>query len=446
MVMRAAVGGGLGLFLVLAPAAWGGTLRFVVDDPDGLAARTRVPLMATFLPLERGVPMRLVDKEHNAALVFQQAELPSEPKYPRESSAISSDTLGAPGRSPQVRGCWVMPTGAKGRWVLEPEPAANRSEPKYPRESPTISSDTLPLVQLSVEAAADKSHADILEGGKLVLRYHIANAPLPEGVPARYACGDYIHPLCGPDGEVLTEAHPKDHPHHRGVMWTWPVLKWKGRACNPWVGQGCWTRPEGVLSTAGGPLFAEIRVHQTWKWDDKEPVAREIVTIRAFKQDARCRFVDIELRLTALADDLTISGQPPEGYGGFGLRMARHKNQKMVTYTGTEEEKRGTVTSRQARSWGDYSDTFPGGKDRAGVAIFEGLSNPLYPNAWLKYPGLDFIMPAFPGPRDFALPKGQAIELRHRLWIHPGAGDDKALADQWAAYANPPKVSVAAGE
>jgi len=289
--------------------------------------------------------------------------------------------------------------------------------------------------RLRVTVAPDKKFVDIHEGDKLVLRYWFGTAPLPKGIPARYACGGYIHPLCGPDGEALTEAHPKDHPHHRGVMWTWPVLRWGKRTTDPWAVSGTWTRPEKLLATEAGPDVARIAATSLWKWGDKEPVMRETTDIRAHRAQGRSRIVDITLTFEALVDDLAVGGRPGRGYGGFGLRMAPRKNQKITLFTDPKD-------AQPRRSWIEYSDTFAGrepvagnGRARVGVAIFEHPSNPLYPNALHKYPGLNYVMPAFPGPREYPLPKGKTLTLRHRLWIHPGHADEKALDQQWKAYA-----------
>ncbi len=282
--------------------------------------------------------------------------------------------------------------------------------------------------EMKVTVSDDKSHVDIREGDKLVLRYWFGTAPLPEGVPARYACGGYIHPLCGPDGETLTEAHAKDHPHHRGVMWTWPILRWKDKVTDPWAVSGTWTRPEKLQATEAGLTGALIAATSVWKWADKEPVLREDLTIRAYPLQGRSRIVDIDLTFEALVDELALGGRPGGGYGGFGVRMAPRKDQKIMLFTDP-------AGKEPRRSWIEYSDTFAGGTGRVGVAIFEHPSNPLYPNILQQYPGLNYVMPAFPGPREFPLAKGKTLTLRHRLWIHPDHADEKALTEQWAAYA-----------
>ncbi len=440
----------LAIVLAILPGlACAGTLKFTVDDADGALGRTGAPhrLDATSNDLpDAGV---IADSASGQAVPCQ---------VDRHSFGWHLVQPGATAKEESSTRTlwWLMPPGPAGKRAFEFRPAANDGE----------------KTTLHVAVSGDKSHVDILEGDKLVLRYHYGNAPLPEGVPDRYACGDYIHPLCGPDGEVLTDAHPKDHPHHRGVMWTWPVTKWNGQKANPWVCAGCWTRPEALSDPEVGAVFAQFRARQLWKWGDKEPVVRQEVTIRAYRQVNRCRTIDIGLRLTALVDGLTISGEPPEGYGGFGLRMAPHRDQQIQVFSETNEAKNASARSwtcamhtevnsptpgrcpicymtlvpthvaKVSRSWGDYSDTFAGGTGRAGVTLLEHVTNPLYPNAWRKYPNLNFFMPTYPGPRDVPLPKDQAVELHHRLWIHAGDADAAMLADQCAAYAKPPAAVI----
>jgi len=409
----------LGVLAILPSLAYAGTLKFTVDDADGALGRTGAPqrLDATSGDLP-GVGV-LIDVASGQAV-------PCQVDRHTLTWHLAQPAATAKEESTARTLWWLMPPGPAGKRAFEFRPAGNDGE----------------KTTLHVAVSDDKSHVDILDGDKLVLRYHYGNAPLPEGVPARYACGDYIHPLCGPDGETLTDAHPKDHPHHRGVMWTWPVTKWNGQRTNPWVCQGCWTRPEALSDPEVGPVFAQFRARQLWKWGDKEPVVRQEVTIRAYRQVNRCRTIDIGLRLTALVDGLTISGEPPEGYGGFGLRMARAKDQKIVVFSETNKRERAGNVVNESRSWGDYSDTFAGGTGRTGVTLLEHVTNPGYPNAWRKYPNLSFLMPTYPGPRDVPLPKDQPVELHHRLWIHAGDADNAMLADQCAAYAAPPVKDI----
>ncbi|MCR4412278.1 MAG: PmoA family protein [Thermoguttaceae bacterium] len=299
-----------------------------------------------------------------------------------------------------------------------------------PGDDPKAGTPAAPRMRFSL---ARGDYYDFTELDRPVLRYNHATVPVPQGIDPRYARGDYIHPLYGLDGEVLSDDYPKDHPHHRGVGWSWPVTRWKNEVRDIWAVSGVWSRPVARRHVAFGEVLAALEVENVWKWGDQDAIVREQVAIHAFRQGPAGRFVDIEVRLTGLADGVAIGGRPHAGYGGFGLRGAP-ANQRTIT---AHVDPKG---ADPRRSWLDYSGVFAGAKGPGGVAIFEHPGNPGYPSDLHQYPDCNYVMPAFPGQREVPLPKGQTLVLRHRLWIHAGVPEEKTLAEVWAAYARPPKV------
>lgn len=288
---------------------------------------------------------------------------------------------------------------------------------------------------MAVTSDSAKTSYLITENDRPVLRYNFGTVPPPEGTKPIYARGDYISPLFGPSGEVLTEDYPKDHPHHRGIWWSWPVTRWKDEVRDIWAVVGVWSRPVAIRRAEGGPAFALLEAENVWKWEDRAAIVKEEVLIRAHKQETLGRFIDVEIRLTGLADGVAIGGRPKGGYGGFALRAAPTKDQQIVRHVDPPEAK-------PRRSWLDYSGVFSDGKQAVGVTIFEHPANPGYPSELQAYAGINCVMPAFPGDREVPIPKGQTLTLKHRLWIHPGRADEKKLADVWSAYAHPPKVTL----
>jgi len=276
---------------------------------------------------------------------------------------------------------------------------------------------------------------DVAESGRPVLQYNHGKVAAPAGVPARYARGDYISRLYGPDGELLTEDFPHDHAHHRAVGWSWPVTRFGDEVRDIWAVVGVWARPVKMQRVESGPVVAVIEAESVWKWGDTTPIVQEEVVIRAYRAVKQCRFVDVEVRLKALADRVAIGGRPHGGYGGFGVRAAPVQQQKITAHVDPAD-------SQPRRCWLDYSGLFNGGKGTAGLTIFEHVTNPGYPNELKQYPPINYVMPAFPGDREVPLGKDKWLVLKHRLWIHPGGADAQKLADVWAAYANPPKVTV----
>ncbi|MEX2594151.1 MAG: DUF6807 family protein [Anditalea sp.] len=55
----------------------------------------------------------------------------------------------------------------------------------------------------------------------------------------QYPRANYVHPLYGLNGEVLTEDFPEDHLHHHGIFWSWHQLYAEGkRVGDPWISEG----------------------------------------------------------------------------------------------------------------------------------------------------------------------------------------------------------------
>lgn len=313
-------------------------------------------------------------------------------------------------------------------WLLPPAAARERTF-----RLSVVTGDAPPA--LAIAAVEAGKAFDITEGGLPVLRYNHGTVPVPAGIATNYARGDYIMPLFGPSGEILTDDYPKDHPHHRGVGWSWPVTRWGDEVRDIWAVQGVWARPVAMRRVVAGPVFALLDAENVWKWGDTTPIVREEVVIRAFRHSIGGRLVDVEVSLTALVDGVAIGGRPHGGYGGFGLR-ARPAQQRVITRHTDPPE------ASLRRSWLDYSGVFSGGKGPAGLALFESTANQFYPNALLEYPDLNYVMPAFPGEREIPLSRGKTLMLKHRLWIHAGLAAEAELAAVWAGYAHPPTATL----
>jgi hypothetical protein len=396
-------------------AAAAGEVIIHALDPDGEAGRVGAPVSLqvdlTSLFGQEAEPehLRLVEFTP-AATRTRPVAVQFEPDAPR---------------SPRGTLWWLMPAGSKG---------------VHPYRL-TVADEAAPAA-FAVEVDQDRQRLEIQEGNRPVLVYNHGTVPVPEGTRPHfaagesYARGDYIHPLYGPDGEPLSDDYPPDHPHHRGLWWSWPVTRYRDQVADIWAVVGVWSRPVAVRRAQAGPVFAAIEAENVWKFGrEEQPIVREEVLIRAFRQTERRRFVDVELRLTALADDVAIGGRPKAGYGGFALRAAPCQDRQITLHADPEG-----ATPR--RAWIDYSGVFAGGKGMAGVAIFEHVDNPDYPNPLHQYPQCNCVMPAYPDKREVPLSKDEPLVLKHRLWIHTGGPDDKMLADVWATYAKPPRVTI----
>ena len=277
---------------------------------------------------------------------------------------------------------------------------------------------------------------EVSEGSHPVLRYNFRTVE-PGDVLARVTEGnriyarprsDYIHPLYGLHGEVLTADWSVDHPHHRGIYWAWPEVDFGSERGDLHALQRVFARPAGEVRLGSGPEFALVVATNLWMWEDRTPIVRERTTIRAHRATQAGRAVDLEFQFVALEDGVTLARRDTRHYGGLNVRMATPAEQAIVVHTDA-------AGSSPLRAWSDLSGVFQG-TTPSGLTVLQHRDNPEYPGEWIQYPQLSWCQPTFPtaGTR-YALRRGQPLVLRYRLWIHDGpAPSADAAARGWDDY------------
>ena len=286
----------------------------------------------------------------------------------------------------------------------------------------------------------DHQYYTLMEGDLPVLRYNFGNVPMPTGVELKHfpdgrpyggERSNYLHPVYGLNGEVITDDYP-EHPHHRGIWLSWPVVRWKDRVADLWAVCDVWARPEKIEALETGPKMALLKATNLWKFgvEEQHPIVREAMTLRVYPttdSDERGRIFDIDVTLTALEDGVAIGGRPKGGYGGMTYRALPAANQEIAPFVADESaDPRG--------AWCRYSADFPGSKTRTSLVLLQHSSNPGYPTAHNVYANINCFMPAFPGDAEYPLPKGKPVTLKHRVWIVEGVPSQEELQEAWAAY------------
>jgi L-alanine-DL-glutamate epimerase-like enolase superfamily enzyme len=242
----------------------------------------------------------------------------------------------------------------------------------------------------------------LTRGGKPVYAYNYGMM-LANGAPPERRRSSYLHPVWAPNGVVVTDDFPKDHYHHRGISWMWPVVIVDGQKYDHWVVQGIRTRFVRWMAREAGPHTARLAVENGWFMDERK-VLREEVEIVAD---------DSGLALKLVFDALTplqIGGTEDhkKGYGGLCFRFAPRKNTVITTDAGREAKD----TDLVPHPWAELEGEFENGRAAARVEIDQ--ANPGYPNGWcLRHYG--FLGVNYPGLTPVAIEPGKPQTMRYRI-------------------------------
>ncbi|MDR2765081.1 MAG: PmoA family protein [Tannerella sp.] len=241
---------------------------------------------------------------------------------------------------------------------------------------------------------------------------------------------NYIHPLYGLNGEMLTNDWPDGgHPHHRGIFWAWPEVEYGAERSDLYALQRVFARPVGNVKCIDGSGFAEIEAENRWIWEEKKAIVREWATIRAYRASEGRRIIDLTIRMQALVDSVTVATRFTNSYGGLNVRMATPQQQDISYYSDT-------ATASPVRCWADFNGIFEGGQSTSGMTILQHKDNPEYPGKWVDYPTLSWVQPTFPTPDTrYPLSRDKALILRYRLVVHQGGKpDETVLVKLWDEY------------
>ncbi len=318
-----------------------------------------------------------------------------------------------------LRAVWLMPPGTAGRRQFQL------------RESKAAFA---PAMQAVRDLAGGQVY--LSDHGKPVLRYNyqlvepgeVLDKVSPANRIYARARSDYIHPLFGLEGEVLTRDWSIDHPHHRGIYWAWPEVDFGTNRGDLHALQKVFARPTGKLRLESGPVFAEIEAENLWLWEDRDPIVREQAIIRAYRATEQGRVVDLVFRFVALKEGVTLARRGTEHYGGLNVRMATPASQEITVHTDSSN-------AVPRRAWSDLSGVFGAAGAASGLTVLQYQQNPDYPGDWVQYPNLSWCQPTFPAAKTrYALLPDKPLVLRFRLYVHAGAKpDDDRAAKLWDA-------------
>ncbi|HKL30919.1 MAG TPA: PmoA family protein [Tangfeifania sp.] len=291
----------------------------------------------------------------------------------------------------------------------------------------------LPVVcslSLNAQVTLQKEEGGLLflEDGEKVLFYQSE----PKSIDGKYERTNYIHPLWGIDGAVLTEDFPADHLHHRGIFWAWHQVWINGkRIGDPWELKNFdldVSEIEFFMKSNGtGVLKTEVK----WKSDQwiklgkKAPYLQENTKITIHPENRNFRRIDFEISLLSLEEELKIGGSEDEkGYSGFSVRL---KLPDDVEFTGSEGEVEPQTTAVESKGFINISGSMAVGGKKSGVVIVDHPENPGYPQPWILRAKNSMQNAAWPGNKTIPVSTTGPLVLKYSLIVYSGRMNERKI-------------------
>ena len=260
----------------------------------------------------------------------------------------------------------------------------------------------------------------LLEDGQPRFFYRI----LPKSNTGKFNRANYVHPLYGLEGEVLTEDFPEDHPHHHGIFWAWHQLYANGeRIADPWLNEGIsWKVVETNTEVQGPNANLVSEIHWIETLEDKA-IIKEDLSIYFERLEEDVFTILFNITLTALTDGVAIGGsEDAKGYGGFSPRLVLPED---VNFHSTNGEVKPDVLPVQAGPWMNLRGRFGlPDSDPSGIIIMgEPDKLPSY-QGWILRSADSMQNMAFPGRDPVSILKGESLRFRNQLVVHRDLSDD----------------------
>lgn len=305
-----------------------------------------------------------------------------------------------------------------------------------------------PEQSFALRPIQDEKTLTISWGDRRVLQYNHAPVPPPAGVDPAFTRSGYIHPMWTPSGKLVTEDHPGDHYHHKGIWFPWTRTKFEGREVDFWnLGEKQGTvRFAGFESTFSGPVFAgfiakhehvdltapggeKIALNETWDV--------RVYAVAGPHDESPAWVWDLTSTQTCATDS------PLElmeyRYGGLGFRGAKEwvDDNYLARASNGKTHKDGHTTRAK---WCDHAGKVEG--EYCGVLILGHPENFRFPEPmrlWERGGAFFNWAPVQAG--DFAIEPGKPHVSRYRFIVHDGDLSIEECERLWREYGEAPEIS-----
>ena len=282
----------------------------------------------------------------------------------------------------------------------------------------------LSLLALAVSALAavgqfrftevNPTSIELTEKGSPVFVYNYGIMRKEGAAPDRARCC-YLHPVYAPNGVVVTDDFPPDHPHNRGISWTWPIVMVDGKTYDLWAINGILDRFEKWERKKAGKDKAVLAIQDGWYVGERKVVQENVEIVAHPLTDGR-RDLDITVTLHSVGAEVEIGGTHDQGKGyGGGLEVRFAPRTGTTIRTATQEE--APDSNLVPAAWAELTASF-GGR-LATTRVTEDPANPGAPNGWcLRHYG--FVGVDYPGLQLRRLDSKIPLTMKFRVSLSGG--------------------------
>lgn len=260
----------------------------------------------------------------------------------------------------------------------------------------------------------------------------------------------YLYPLIGPHGKTLIQDSPDDHLHHHGIWWGHDDVNGH-KLYHEFRGEGRQLHRR-FMTLESGPVFGHLTALIDWQDENGNLLLQETRSIRVYNLPRDSRYLDIATQLHATNGDV-IFGDTKEG----GFPFIRVNEQINVHHTGRLTAANGAVGEANifgaVTEWVDYSGKLflrmnpadvEGAKvyAEAGIAVFSAPDNETFARQWFVRDYGPFTPANFHFNGGYVLREGDAVGMRHRLYVHAGDVVSGSVRERYAEYISPATAVV----
>ena len=240
----------------------------------------------------------------------------------------------------------------------------------------------------------------------------------------------YFHPLATPNGTLLTDLRPSDHPWHRGLWFSWKFIN----GLNYWEEDRQTHRSEGATELVGEKLQPHDDGSATLKFSlschpwNAPAVLTERRTIDISAPTNGRYEINWNSEFTAVTN-VSLTRTPPPGepdgvsFGGYaGLSLRLNKAMAGWTFFSSSGATGVAALHGKPSKWLKIS----AGTNLPAVMIFDDAQNLRHPSAWYLNQEMPFFSPSLLFTKSLTLVPGEKLTLSYKVLITDHDAQDQS--------------------